>query len=577
MLSPLLSEQQARLLAEERQTLGALQELLVEFGASSEMRASLERSIHQLEELFLLVVVGEFNAGKSAVINALLGQVLLEEGVTPTTVRLQRLTYGAEIARHAREAALDDITAPITLLRELNIVDTPGTNAINREHEALTQDFIPRSDLVLFITSADRPFTESERCFLERIRSWGKKVILVINKIDILETLDDVARVEAFVAENAQRLLHFQPPLFSISARRALRAKMTGDATLLAASRFTALEHYIHETLDQTERIRLKLHNPVGVGLRLVAEVNTSVESRLALLADDITTLRDLEQQATLYREDMRRDFRYRLAEIENVLYAFENRGQAYFDATLRLTRVFELLNRERLAAAFAHDVVGNVPQLIAQQVTEMIDWLVRHNLQQWQAVMEHLQARRAIHAERMVGQIGGAFVYDRDRLLDTVGRAAQQVIEAYDRVDEAEKVSAAVQLAVAETALVEVGAIGLGALLTALFTTSALDLTGIVAASTVAALGLFVIPAQRRRAKTELRARIAQLREQLLHTLTEQFERELEHSLHQIETAIAPYTRFVRAETTHLETLHETLQTLQHRLARLEVEIERC
>ena len=71
-------------------------------------------------------------------------------------------------------------------------MDTPGTNAVLREHEALTREFVPRSDLVLFVTSADRPFTESERAFLEAIRDWGKKIVVVVNKIDILETEDDL-------------------------------------------------------------------------------------------------------------------------------------------------------------------------------------------------------------------------------------------------------------------------------------------------------------------------------------------------------------------------------------------------
>ncbi len=575
MLQPILNEAQAQLLSEERQALGALQVLLAQFGVSPENRAALERSIRQLDDLFLLVVAGEFNAGKSAVINALLGQPLLEEGVTPTTVRIQRLTYGPEIARTTREAAIDDLTAPMELLRQISIVDTPGTNAIKREHEAITSEFVPRSDVVLFVTSADRPFTESERRFLEQIRSWGKKIVLVINKIDILETPEEVARVEAFVIESAQQLLDLRPPVFSVSARRALRAKQNGDAALLAASRFEALERYIRETLDQTERIRLKLHNPIGVGLRLIAETRNAVEARLALLADDVATLNNLDRQMALYREDMRRDFHYRLAEVDNVLQAFENRGVAFFDETLRLARVFDLLNREKIEADFAHNVVGNVPRLITQQVTEMIDWLVASNLRQWQAVMEHLSVRRAVHAERLVGQINSTFEYDRDHLLETVGQAARHAIETYDRTAEAEQLSGALQLAVAETALVEVGAIGLGALLTALFTTSILDFTGVVAAGTVAALGLFVIPAHRRKAKEELRQKIAQLRAQLVKALTEQFESELERSLSNVETAIAPYTRFVRAETGHLKETHAALEELHNTLARLDAEIE--
>ena len=64
-----------------------------------------------------------------------------------------------------------------------------------REHERLTTDFVPRADLVLFVTSADRPFTETERAFLETIRGWGKKIVIVINKVDIFERPADVEEV----------------------------------------------------------------------------------------------------------------------------------------------------------------------------------------------------------------------------------------------------------------------------------------------------------------------------------------------------------------------------------------------
>ncbi|HSB05755.1 MAG TPA: dynamin family protein, partial [Thermodesulfobacteriota bacterium] len=80
-----LKKAQEALLKEERRIMNDLQMALVKFGGESEDEESLRQSIQQLDELFLLVVVGEFNSGKSAVINALLGQRLLEEGVIPTT------------------------------------------------------------------------------------------------------------------------------------------------------------------------------------------------------------------------------------------------------------------------------------------------------------------------------------------------------------------------------------------------------------------------------------------------------------------------------------------------------------
>ena len=184
----LLNKQQQSLLTEERNFLNDLRVALVKFGATEEDQQTLEKSIAQLDDFFLLVIVGEFNAGKSAFINALLGQPILREGVTPTTTRVNVLRHGEEEGRIIENDHLHILTAPVNLLENLSIVDTPGTNAIIREHEMITNQFVPRADLVLFVTSTDRPFSESERVFLERIRDWGKNVVVVLNKIDLLQS-----------------------------------------------------------------------------------------------------------------------------------------------------------------------------------------------------------------------------------------------------------------------------------------------------------------------------------------------------------------------------------------------------
>jgi small GTP-binding protein len=524
----------------------------------------------------LLVVVGEFNSGKSVFINALLGQPVLEEGVTPTTTRIHLLKHGATAERSVAEASVDVVTAPVDLLRDINIVDTPGTNAIHREHEAITQDFVPRSDMVLFVTSADRPFTESERAFLQRIRDWGKKVVIVVNKIDILETPEDVARIETFIADNARTLLGFTPDIFPVSARQALRAKIGSDGRdLLTASRFEALERYIVATLDETERIRLKLLNPLGVGAHLVDKYISAIDGRLESLKDDFASMDDIEGQLAIYKEDMAREFNFRLADVENVLHEFESRGMEFFDETMRLVRVFDLVNKSKIKADFERKVVADAPQVIEQRVNEIIDWMVASDLRQWQAVMDHLSSRRAEHADRIVGQVGGSFEYDRTRLLDTVGRAAHRAVESYDKDIEADRMAESVRMAVAGTALVEISAIGLGTIVAIVATTALADVTGLLTAGAVAVLGLFVIPARRREAKKELRDKLSAMREQLMSALSGQFERELERSLHRINEAVAPYTRFIRAERDRLTETRDELNRIQEGLARLKAQIE--
>ncbi len=163
------------MLLRERGSLNDLRLKLVEYNASREDVSSLGQSITQLDDLFLLVIVGEFNAGKSAFINALLGEKFLMEGVTPTTSQITILRYGEQNESNLVEEGHTLMLLPVDLLSELSIVDTPGTNAVIRQHEELTTHFIPRADLVLFVTSADRPFTESERSFMAHIRDWGRR------------------------------------------------------------------------------------------------------------------------------------------------------------------------------------------------------------------------------------------------------------------------------------------------------------------------------------------------------------------------------------------------------------------
>ena len=337
-LKGILRPAEQEVLREERRILGDLRASLIRFGASDENMAPLERSIEQLDELFLLVVVGEFNAGKSAFINALAGQMLMEEGVTPTTASVTPVRY-------------DDI----------NIVDTPGTNAVIREHEQITADFVPRADLVLFVTSADRPFTETERTFLEQIRGWGKKVVIVINKIDILAGEKELGEVRSYVADNARRLLGVTPEIFPVSAKAAFRAK-SGEPQLWTSSGFEALEDYIRRSLDSASRTKLKLLNPLGVGSALIERYTSATRTRLNELSEDFALIEDVERQLDGYQKDMTADFEGRMAAVDNVLLEMERRGNEYFDDTMRIGRVMDLLNRSRVQEGFERQVVADAP-----------------------------------------------------------------------------------------------------------------------------------------------------------------------------------------------------------------------
>ena len=261
-MDAILNTEQEILLKRTRGILGDVRDLLAGANAPDADRTALADSIRQLDELFLLVIAGEFNAGKSSFINALLGQPgMLREGVTPTTSQIYLLKYGEELTQTPREKGVWVQTAPVGILKNINIVDTPGTNAIVREHETLTADFIPRSDLVLFLTSADRPFSESERAFLSRIKDWGKKIVLVINKVDIFDDEAEMNKVIDFVTQSARQLIGSVAGVYPVSAKLAQKSK-AGEPKYWEPSGFEPLETFVEQTLDEGGRFRLKLLNP---------------------------------------------------------------------------------------------------------------------------------------------------------------------------------------------------------------------------------------------------------------------------------------------------------------------------
>ncbi|RPJ08590.1 MAG: hypothetical protein EHM36_05275 [Deltaproteobacteria bacterium] len=404
---------------------------------------------------------------------------------------------------------------------------------------------------------------------MEHSRDWGKKIVFLINKIDILESDREIGQVESYVRENARLLLGVFPEVFPISARRALRAKQ-GESSLWEKSRFEPFEKYLHNILDESSRLRLKFLNPLGVGSHLVDRYLKKAGSRMAFLKTDFDLLADVETQLAVYREDMGHNFSFRMGDIENILLEMEKRGQIFFDETFRLGRVFDFLNKARVQQEFERQVVSDAPRRIEEKVTDLIDWMVEFDLRQWQAVTEHLAGRRREHRDRIMGEMGpGSFQYDRERLIDEVGRETRRVVESYDKSRESRAIAEHAQMAVTASAALGAGALGLGALVTVLATTAVADVTGVVMAGAIAAIGLFIIPAKRRQGKAKLVERIAGVRAQLMETLRGQFEKEINHSVERIQDAIAPYTRFVRGE-------REKMLEMDGRLKALKLEIDR-
>jgi tetratricopeptide (TPR) repeat protein len=237
--------------------LGASPEVADLVPAAAALRENYDRPL-------TLAIAGEFNAGKSTLLNALLGEAVAPMGVTPTTAAVNVFVHGTRRAarvvmrdgsatevdlaevqafidrrRKAGDASVHhvEIVWPAEPLREVSLVDTPGFNAAQEEHEAVARSFLARADAVLWIFDAAHAGSASERGAIEALGPLRGKVVGVLNKADQLAR-EDLSQVldhlrQSFAGEVAEWT--------AVSAREALRARQEGSEERLARSGFSDL------------------------------------------------------------------------------------------------------------------------------------------------------------------------------------------------------------------------------------------------------------------------------------------------------------------------------------------------
>jgi len=230
-----------------------------------------------------VAIVGEFNAGKSTFINAVMGADVAPTGVLPTTATLHHLRYAPDPfariqfyppdpdataeARDVTErivpsaelraalAAIDtstvkrvEILQPIASLTRVEILDTPGFNAPDPRHTHAARSAFEEADAAIWLLDAGQPLKQSERRVLEEARATNLPVQILVNKADRLRP-DDLAKVMSTVGASLEEtgLRSWSPPL-ALSARKALEGKL-GDAEALAASGWEAVQRLLDEQI----------------------------------------------------------------------------------------------------------------------------------------------------------------------------------------------------------------------------------------------------------------------------------------------------------------------------------------
>lgn len=563
------------LIEAEKRLLNDLQNLAAAGGHEEDAR-QLGDIQDGIDELFLLVIVGEFNSGKSSFINALFGQKVRVEGPVPVDDRITILRYAAQPDERQLTSFISEKRMPVDFLRNIAVVDTPGTNSVIKQHQEITEDFIPRADLILFTTSIDRPMTESERQFLAFVQKWGKKIVIVLNKIDTKDEAE-VSEVVEFVDGKCRELLGFKPLIFPISAKLALGAKLGGHPRDWTRSRFEALEDYVFNKLGERERLQLKLLSPLDSGSTVAEKLREEYAGKLELLAEDSSKISHLEEQLGRAHDEMQANFQKFVLQIDAQVVELRERGVDFLERNMRISNINLLRSETRFREEFERQVLGDWREKLDRTVNESVDWIVRQNMRLWNDTLEYFnsQVRKTDYDSRVVGRVGGQFVYDREEVHARIRHEAENRVRSLDHREECRRIIGSSMTALQQSFGLGAGAVGLGYVLATLFTTVALDVTGIAAATLLFAASFFILPYKRKRAIAELRSKVEKLREEMKTVFENKSLEEIDRAVENVRGSLDPYTRFVKSEQTKLNERSSGLTDIIERLKMLKREIE--
>ncbi|GAA5222182.1 dynamin family protein [Membranihabitans marinus] len=245
-----------------------------------------ENIVHELRmrmtEPFLFVIVGEVKAGKSSFVNALLDSKTEICGVAPDpkTDTIQQIKYGEKMEEIVINPYLKQIYHPAEILKEISIVDTPGTNTIVDNHQEITERFVPISDLVVFVFEAKNPYRRSAWAFLDFINEeWKKKVIFILQQKDIMTEADLKINIEGVIKQAKEKNVE-DPKVFAVSALQEINDKKE-------ESGFIPLRTYINDNITGDQVLILKIENLITLISTLNNKINTGLEARKAQYEND--------------------------------------------------------------------------------------------------------------------------------------------------------------------------------------------------------------------------------------------------------------------------------------------------
>ncbi len=416
----------------EIKLINQIAESMVQYEAKAEdSRERLKDVAQDLRDMFFIVsVIGEFNAGKSTFINALIGEKLLPMGIKPTTEYIELIRYSEKPERKpvVRADGLREWSHPNIGTDGVAIVDTPGTGSIFQKHERTAKDFLHRSDLVIFVISAKRAFGESERLYLELAKDYGKKIILVLNQMDLL-TPAEQAEVKKFVEERVQEFLNIEPLLFLTSGKQYFEnteADITTDK-----SGILAVRAHLRGVYQEAPPAKQKLLTQLATAERITQHVYEDIQSKLDSVNVDTERIKDIESELEQQSLGLDKQMAEAKAEIDKTLESIRTRGTKFINENLSIRKLRTSSRKDGLQTQFTEEVIGRSLKDINKASNDYINAVVDQSRGYWRGVIDRLNKLQDILERDVDALDAGIYSEQRESLQDAI-RIAEAELKSY-------------------------------------------------------------------------------------------------------------------------------------------------
>jgi GTPase SAR1 family protein len=567
----MIADQYLQLRSELETALAELLKLGTEMKRPSSMLDTIHGLLADIREPLLFVVVGEVKAGKSSLLNALFGHEFARVDVLPATDRVYIFRYGPEDKSVAISPQLTERYLPIPFLRDFNVVDTPGTNTMVAEHQTITENFVPRADLVLFVFSVVNPWSQSAWDLLKLVqKKWLKNVVFVLQQADLREP-SEIDVIRRHLQDTAMQKLGFVPPIFAVSARKALLARTTAldKERLWQESEFGPLDDQINLIVAESSTRMLKLRSTTQTGRVMLGEIAGEIrESFDAILRDEARLTRvDLFLYAR--KEQTLRQVAGLLRGVDQACRDSGAEGTKLLEEKLSFWRTWRIIwSRAQWQRDFQIEIESKLRRSVEPQLEHAVHLLEADLRGLWPQLRDMIDTHLDSELRAQVPKTMPDFVRQRRELLQSIQLALAERASGRNVEEQLSKLFHETSARLRVPAGVAAAG-GIAALIAALSSAAVADVTGILAAS-AAVIGTIVAFRQRKKILNSYREQMTSKCSELLHAMEQQLSHAIELFYQEVSVAFQPLAAFCVTQRQTCEPLLRRTEALQEALDKL-------